>query len=165
MQGLRLNRPPPAKPGCYVVVLEVAGDVPVEAKTLKVTVTRGIYLYIGSAGGPGGLRARIRRHLRKRKRVWWHIDWLTSSDNVKVVGAVYCEASQCGPQGEASIAACLQGKGYEPVRRFGSTDDPDTESHLFRVSASLSLEDILCDAFQCIKATARSSRCGRITLV
>ena len=37
----------------------------------------GWYLYVGSARGPGGLRARIRRHWRKAgdgKRLHWHVD-------------------------------------------------------------------------------------------
>jgi Uri superfamily endonuclease len=54
----------------------------------------GWYLYAGSAHGPGGLRARIRRHWRKaghRKKLHWHVDhvrevaawagaWIKSSD-------------------------------------------------------------------------------------
>jgi Uri superfamily endonuclease len=34
------------------------------------------YLYMGSAHGPGGLRARIRHHIRPAARLNWHIDWL-----------------------------------------------------------------------------------------
>jgi Uri superfamily endonuclease len=37
---------------------------------------RGWYLYVGSAFGPGGLRARLGRHLRTAKRRHWHIDTL-----------------------------------------------------------------------------------------
>lgn len=36
----------------------------------------GFYVYLGSALGPGGLRARIARHLRRAKRWHWHIDYL-----------------------------------------------------------------------------------------
>ncbi len=164
MQGFRFNRPLPARPGCYIVVLEVSGEVPVEAKTIKVTVTRGVYVYIGSGGGPGGLRARILRHLKRRKRIWWHIDRLTASSSVRVVGAVYCEAPECRSAGEASIAECLSGKGYIPVRRFGSTDDPRSESHLYRAPSSLGLEDVLCDALHCIKSSTGSHKCGRVVL-
>jgi len=34
----------------------------------------GFYIYIGSALGPGGLSARIGRHLLAEKRLHWHID-------------------------------------------------------------------------------------------
>jgi len=37
---------------------------------------RGFYYYIGSAYGPGNLRARLARHLRKEKKKHWHIDYL-----------------------------------------------------------------------------------------
>lgn len=39
----------------------------------------GWYLYVGSARGPGGLHARIRRHWRKAgdgKRLRWHVDYV-----------------------------------------------------------------------------------------
>ena len=36
----------------------------------------GYYAYIGSAFGPGGLSARIQRHLGTEKNFHWHIDYL-----------------------------------------------------------------------------------------
>jgi Uri superfamily endonuclease len=36
----------------------------------------GSYIYVGSAWGPGGLSARIRRHWRTEKTLRWHIDYL-----------------------------------------------------------------------------------------
>lgn len=36
----------------------------------------GWYAYAGSALGPGGIQARLARHLRAEKRVHWHIDYL-----------------------------------------------------------------------------------------
>lgn len=36
----------------------------------------GLYLYIGSAWGPGGLRARVGRHVRGGSARRWHIDYL-----------------------------------------------------------------------------------------
>jgi HEAT repeat protein/Uri superfamily endonuclease len=39
----------------------------------------GWYLYVGSAGGPGGLSARLTRHCRRlglRKQAQWHVDFL-----------------------------------------------------------------------------------------
>ena len=42
----------------------------------------GCYAYVGSALGPGGLEARISRHLRCGKRRHWHIDYLLESADV-----------------------------------------------------------------------------------
>jgi len=52
---------------------------------------RGYYLYTGSALGRGAvsLERRLERHCRRRKRVRWHIDYLTSRPNCYVTGAVY----------------------------------------------------------------------------
>jgi len=36
----------------------------------------GFYAYVGSAFGPGGLRARIRHHLESVAQPHWHIDYL-----------------------------------------------------------------------------------------
>ena len=38
----------------------------------------GCYVYAGSARGPGGIRARVRRHLRPDKTPHWHIDQVTA---------------------------------------------------------------------------------------
>jgi Uri superfamily endonuclease len=40
------------------------------------TFPSGWYLYVGSARGPGGLKARLGRHHRRQKRLHWHIDYL-----------------------------------------------------------------------------------------
>jgi Uri superfamily endonuclease len=47
----------------------------------------GDYLYIGSALGPGGLKARLTRHLRGKSRYHWHIDWLREITDA--IGAYY----------------------------------------------------------------------------
>jgi len=36
----------------------------------------GLYCYVGSAWGPGGLAARVRRHLRGGVVRRWHIDYI-----------------------------------------------------------------------------------------
>lgn len=39
-------------------------------------VEPGWYLYVGSAFGPGGLRARLAHHAKKAAKPHWHIDYL-----------------------------------------------------------------------------------------
>jgi Uri superfamily endonuclease len=41
-----------------------------------VTIEPGYLVYVGSALGPGGIRARVARHARKSKKPHWHIDYL-----------------------------------------------------------------------------------------
>jgi Uri superfamily endonuclease len=38
----------------------------------------GLLVYVGSALGSGGLRARLHRHLTRDKRLHWHIDTLSA---------------------------------------------------------------------------------------
>lgn len=47
-------------------------------KTGLCTFPRGYYVYTGSAFGPGGLAARVGRHLKPQKSLRWHIDYLTT---------------------------------------------------------------------------------------
>ncbi|MEM5883106.1 MAG: GIY-YIG nuclease family protein [Candidatus Aenigmatarchaeota archaeon] len=44
---------------------------------------KGFYVYSGSA--LKNLEARIERHRRKRKKKFWHIDYLLASKNAKIV--------------------------------------------------------------------------------
>jgi Uri superfamily endonuclease len=51
----------------------------------------GDYIYLGSALGSGGLKARLGRHLRGDGHYHWHIDWLRAS--AAVIGYYYLEAN------------------------------------------------------------------------
>ncbi|WP_429615053.1 DUF123 domain-containing protein, partial [Sphingobium olei] len=65
--------------GAYVLLICLDQAVPFRRGTMPHIFMPGWYVYAGSAYGPGGLRARIRRHLRRGKLLHWHIDHLTST--------------------------------------------------------------------------------------
>lgn len=70
-----------AEPGTYVLVMHESRPRSVQVGRLgRVHLAAGYYLYVGSAFGPGGLQARIMRHLRGEKTVHWHIDYLSPQD-------------------------------------------------------------------------------------
>lgn len=78
-----LHRPPfhllPNTPGSYALLFHLAAalcDIPV-GRLGRVDLAPGLWIYCGSAHGPGGLGARLRRHLAKEKSQRWHIDALT----------------------------------------------------------------------------------------
>ena len=71
----RPGDPLPAAPGSYVVVFASRGGA-VAAGRRRLEVPPGLVLYVGSARGPGGLRARLGRHLEGRGRPRWHVDRL-----------------------------------------------------------------------------------------
>ena len=86
------------------------------------TFESGLYFYVGS-GGRSPFK-RLRRHVTKAKKKFWHIDFLTVHSTV--IGAMIVESNISL---ECSLARAL-GDVFTPVRGFGSSDCKCT-SHLF----------------------------------
>jgi sugar fermentation stimulation protein A len=82
----------------------------------------GIYLYVGS-GGRSPIR-RVARHIRKRKRKFWHIDFLTVQS--RVIGAFILDSDVSL---ECTVAQAL-GERFTAVPGFGASDCR-CGSHLF----------------------------------
>ncbi|PWB88845.1 histidine--tRNA ligase, partial [Methylocystis sp. MitZ-2018] len=74
------------------------------------------------ARGPGGLRARLARHMRKDKRAHWHVDQLALAG--EIVGAFILEGGD-----ECALNAALDGFPI-PLPGFGSSDCRRCEAHL-----------------------------------
>lgn len=69
----------PAAPGGYILELSLASTTEIiSGRFSGVVLAAGVYLYAGSACGPGGLRGRLSRHARPVEsiRLHWHIDHL-----------------------------------------------------------------------------------------
>ena len=67
----------PPLPGTYGLLLVVAQRHDLTVGRLgMLAVQPGFYWYVGSAFGPGGLRARVGRHVRRGKSLHWHVDYL-----------------------------------------------------------------------------------------
>ena len=115
----------PSAPGAYVLALELLSAVEVVLpRRATVTLAPGRYLYCGSARGPGGLKARLGRHMRQDKRVLWHIDRLTTGGHV--LGAwVFTGVTECDLVARLSFLPT-------PVPGFGATDCERCSSHLLR---------------------------------
>lgn len=95
------------------------------------TIPPGWYIYVGSAFGPGGLRARCLHHLRPVLRLRWHIDYLRP--------AAFPQAIWFTPDPVprehlwAEMIAGLPGAGI-PIPRFGASDCR-CRSHLFHFAS------------------------------
>ena len=64
-------------PGTYSLVLESSIKKSIEIGKLgTLRLKPGFYVYIGSAFGPGGLKARIKHHFNYSSHPHWHIDYL-----------------------------------------------------------------------------------------
>ncbi len=115
----------PPLPGAYILAVELSASVPVALTGKPVAcLNPSRYLYCGSARGSGGIRARLRRHMRRGKVVRWHIDRLTE------VGVVL--GAWAFPGGdECDLVAALSGLPV-PIAGFGSTDCTRCHSHLLQ---------------------------------
>lgn len=115
----------PALPGAYVLAVEIVKAMAVMMPGMPaVTLKPGRYLYCGSAWGPGGIRARLGRHMRRDKAIRWHIDHLTVAGSVP--GAwVFPGGNEC------DLVAALSALPV-PIAGLGSTDCASCRSHLLR---------------------------------
>jgi Uri superfamily endonuclease len=65
------------KPGTYALILSCTSNARIRVGRLgTILLQHGYYVYVGSALGPGGLRARIAHHQKLSPRPHWHIDYL-----------------------------------------------------------------------------------------
>ena len=79
----------PRSPGTYALLLGMDARSPVAVgKKGTFEFGSGEYVYVGSARGSGGLRARVLRHQRQSKRLHWHIDYLLAHAELLGVHAV-----------------------------------------------------------------------------
>jgi len=78
------------KPGTYALILSCASNARIQVGRLgTMQVRRGYYVYLGSALGPGGLRARIAHHQKLAARPHWHIDHLRAHTRLHSVWLSY----------------------------------------------------------------------------
>ena len=79
-------------PGTYVLHLDIAHREQIEVGRLGVLdATKGRYLYVGSALGPGGVKARVQRHARANKNTHWHIDYVRAEASLRGVWVAYSD--------------------------------------------------------------------------
>jgi Uri superfamily endonuclease len=115
-------------PGTYVLLMTLPETRTVEVGRLgPVRFEAGLWAYVGSARGPGGLAARLGRHAAGTGRKRWHLDWLRP--HVEVVGALVREGRE---KIECEWAAWVADRAVECVTGFGSSDCR-CAGHLFRI--------------------------------
>ena len=117
-------------PGTYALIFasSVSRDIRVGRRG-SVRIQPGFYVYVGSAFGPGGVRARVGRHFRKSKCKHWHIDYLRAA-----VDPVCVWCSYAHDRLEHDWArAFSELDGVSGIKRFGCSDCR-CDSHLFAMS-------------------------------
>jgi len=114
--------------GAYIVLIRLDQAIEVDAAPLGGnTLPAGTYLYAGSAWGPGGIAARLGRHLGASGRRHWHIDAVTANAGARA-GFAFPGGDEC-----ALVAALLASGAFSiPLPGFGSSDCRTCQSHLLR---------------------------------
>ena len=120
----------PEAKGTYVLIAYVPRMKRLEIGRLGTyDLIPGFYAYVGSAFGPGGLRARLHHHLESVAEPHWHIDYLLAhAEPVEVWYALSARKL------EQDLAEVLErSSGFRmPIPRFGSSDYRRSRaSHLF----------------------------------
>ena len=131
-------------PGTYALLLRAAHPQSITVGALgTVSLVPGAYVYVGSARGPGGVRARVLRHARASStRHWlrharasstrhWHVDYVRAATDLETVWCTYhpdrleCDWAQALRQHPGASV---------PVNGFGASDCGCT-AHLLRFEA------------------------------
>lgn len=133
---LALARRLPAS-GTYALVLLMEREKRLRVGALGETdFPEGHYVYVGSARR--GLRPRVMRHLAKKKRLRWHVDWLTSLPGCRPFAVMW--TSRIGVECGVALLLRRAADGYVP--RFGSTDC-GCASHLLGFRSARAIERAL----------------------
>ncbi|RLJ05227.1 MAG: GIY-YIG nuclease family protein [Candidatus Aenigmatarchaeota archaeon] len=113
--------------GVYILIILIIRNTKIKVGALgEIKFTKGVYAYVGSA--QNNLEKRIKRHLTKNKKKFWHIDYLTANKFVKIVKVFYKLARKSE---ECRTAEKLR-KTEIPIKNFGCSDC-NCESHLFKI--------------------------------
>lgn len=123
----------PDAAGAYLLAVDLAAALALDFGGFAGQVLPpGRYVYCGSAYGPGGLRARIGRHLKRGKPLRWHVDRLTAAGHIAGIAAIP-RARECDL---AARVLAVPGAAV-PAPRFGSSDCRRCPAHLIAVPSEV----------------------------
>ena len=117
----------PTAAGAYALLMRLGAPLEFPWRGRDARLGPGWYVYAGSARGPGGIAGRLKHHLRRGKRVHWHVDRLTAAA-AEVRPCAWVGGSECAI---VSRLAALPGFSL-PLPGFGSSDCRCCASHLLR---------------------------------
>jgi sugar fermentation stimulation protein A len=107
----------------YILLIELPEQRRIPVGQLGVIdFPSGFYVYLGSA--MNGLESRVKRHLRRDKKLRWHIDYLLSQAHI--VEVILLPGEQ---RVECALAQALA-RTLSPIPHFGSSGCR-CKSHLF----------------------------------
>ncbi|MEM3061511.1 MAG: GIY-YIG nuclease family protein [Candidatus Bathyarchaeia archaeon] len=129
--------------GVYTIVLMLEKSLRIKIGRLGLKNFReGFYAYVGSGLGRGSssVLGRLRRHLKRGKKLFWHMDYLSSHKGVKILEVFYAET-------DFKMECVLNNEIWKTLRRnffikgFGSSDC-NCESHLTWIGNKISIDRV-----------------------
>ena len=122
--------------GTYALLLRAEVEQIIAVGALgRMTVRPGLHIYVGSAFGPGGLRARVRRHARGDRALHWHVDHLRAVTRLEAVWYTHDDERR-----ECTWATVLRdASGARGPRDGFGASDCDCAAHLIAFDESPSL--------------------------
>jgi Uri superfamily endonuclease len=120
--------------GLYVILMNITRPVGVTWARQSALLDSGLYAYVGSARRT--LRARVERHLRRKKPKKWHVDQLTTHRSVTISGAILVPQATM-TEHELNMIVGSAVDGTTPAPRFGAADcRAGCPAHLWRSGQS-----------------------------
>ena len=128
-------------PGSYALCLLVEQTVQIQVGNAGVfDFLPGIYIYAGSAQGPGGVSARLNHHLHLAKSPHWHLDWLRPY--AKIILGYFVLAEERLECRWSKALSHLPGSRI-PVAGFGASDCQNgCPAHLISLANVIRLEQV-----------------------
>ncbi len=115
-------------PGTYALIFSAYRKSQLKIGKLgTLQLKPGFYIYVGSAFGPGGIKARIAHHCKKPARLHWHLDYLASLLKLTEIWYTYDPIHR--EHQWAKTIASTRGASV-PLSGFGASDCR-CKSHLF----------------------------------
>ena len=112
--------------GTYILLTKLAKNQKIKpGKLPEAYYKNGTYLYVGRART--GLRARIKRHIRRQKKLFWHIDYLLQKAKIVEIWIRQDYFAECNTADEIRNFRPAASKA---IQGFGSSDCR-CQSHLF----------------------------------
>jgi Uri superfamily endonuclease len=130
----------PIRSGLYILFCKLDEPCSIQIGKLGTFDFRSeFYAYVGSAYGPGGLAARLDRHLRKpsEKRTHWHIDHFLAK--ARPWGAAWVVDNRLN---ECEWSRSLEGIGRRWPPHFGASDCR-CSGHLIEFEGQITIERII----------------------
>lgn len=113
-------RPMKTEPGTYALLLRAEQEQSIDVGALgELMVDPATYVYVGSAFGPGGLRARVHRHARNDGTRHWHVDYLRAVTELEAVWYTHDEKRR---ECEWAMALRTLPGMTVPLHGFGASD-------------------------------------------